>query len=328
VESAEPIDGTVTATVRDSREQITCLLNNTEEAERAFAYYDRPTTLFSGTDSIRQGRFSMTFSVPKDISYSDEEGLINLYGVAAGDSNFRAHGYSTAFTVGGSELADNDSIAPTVYCYLNSPDFTNGDTVNPTPYFVADISDRDGINASGAGIGHDMQLTIDGDPQLSFSLNDNFTFDFGSYTSGSTYYSIPELTEGEHSLVFRVWDIQNNMGKAELSFNVGRHLRPDIVSVACTNNPATESTTFIVQHNRAGSALSVVLDIMDMSGRLLWQHSEEGTSEGDTYTIDWDLTTDGGRRLQTGVYLYRVRIASDDSKYASKAKKLVIIGNK
>lgn len=328
VATASPIDGTVTATVRDTREQIVCLLNDTDEADEAFTYYDRPTTLFSGTDSIRQGRFSLTFAVPKDISYSGAAGLVNLYGVDSGDSGTRCHGYSTAFTVGGSELSDNDSIAPSVYCYLNSPDFTNGDTVNPTPYFVAEISDRDGINASGAGIGHDMQLTVDGDPQMSFSLNDNFSFDFGSYTSGSTYYSIPELEEGGHTLAFRVWDIQNNVATARLDFNVGRGLRPDIVSVACTDNPATESTRFIIQHDRAGSAISIVLDVMDMSGRLLWQRSEEATSDGDTYTIDWDLTTGGGRRLQTGVYLYRVRLASDGSSYASKAKKIVIIGNK
>ena len=45
------------------------------------------------------------------------------------------------------------------------------------------------------------------------------------------------------------------------------------------------------------------------------------------YIMDWDLTTDGGQRLQTGVYLYRVLISSDGSTQASKAKKLVIIGN-
>lgn len=328
VNTNKPIDGTVTMTVRDRREQIVCLLNNKDEADTPFTYYDRPVTLFNGTDSIRQGQFKITFAVPKDISYSDESGMINLYGVATDGTELTGHGCSSDFIVGGSALADNDSIAPSVYCYLNTPDFTNGDTVNPTPFFVAEISDRDGINASGAGIGHDMQLTVDGNPSLSFSLNDNFAFDFGSYTSGSTFYSIPELDEGKHSLEFSVWDIQNNRSSSRLDFVVSHRLRPDIVSVACTNNPATESTTFIIQHNRAGSTVDVVLDIMDMSGRLLWQYTEQGASEGQTYTIDWDLTTDGGQRMQTGVYLYRVRLACDGSSYSSKTKKLVIIGNK
>jgi hypothetical protein len=95
-----------------------------------------------------------------------------------------------------------------------------------------------------------------------------------------------------------------------------------------TKNPATTSTTFIVNHDRTGSAMDVVLDIFDASGRLLWQKRETGVPTDQTYTIDWDLTTSGGRRLSTGVYLYRVRISSDGSDEASKAKKLIILSNK
>ena len=74
--------------------------------------------------------------------------------------------------------------------------------------------------------------------------------------------------------------------------------------------------------------MDVILDVFDISGRHLWTHAENGLSTNDTYTVDWDLTVDGGRRLQTGVYLYRLRIGSDGSSYASKAKKLIILTNK
>ena len=41
---------------------------------------------------------------------------------------------------------------------------------------------------------------------------------------------------------------------------------------------------------------------------------------------DWQLLSiDGGNKLQTGVYLYRVLISSDGSKKASQAKKLIIL---
>ena len=228
--------------------------------------------------------------------------------------------------MGGSQLADNDSIGPSVYCYLNSPSFSNGDCVNSTPYFVAEITDKDGINASGAGIGHDMQLIIDGKQLQTYSLNDNFTFDFGSYTKGSTYYNIPELEEGKHSLQFRVWDILNNVSIAELQFEVRRGVKPSL-SVACTKNPARESTTFVVAHDRMDSEVSVVIDVFDMSGRQLWRHEESGVSTGANYTVDWDLTVDGGMKLQTGVYLYRVHLTADGGTTISKAKKLVVIGN-
>ena len=48
--------------------------------------------------------------------------------------------------------------------------------------------------------------------------------------------------------------------------------------------------------------------------------------DGQTY-IRLVPPTDGGERLQTGVYLYRVRVACDGSDMVSKAKKLVVIGN-
>ena len=74
--------------------------------------------------------------------------------------------------------------------------------------------------------------------------------------------------------------------------------------------------------------VDVIIDVFDMSGRLLWSHSESGPSKRTTYTVDWDLTVDNGRRLETGVYLYRVRIGGSGGAKVSKAKKLVIVGNK
>jgi hypothetical protein len=65
-----------------------------------------------------------------------------------------------------------------------------------------------------------------------------------------------------------------------------------------------------------------------MAGHHLWQHQEHGTPYDNTYTINWDLCVDGGRRLHTGVYLYRVRISSQGSSQTSKAKKIIIISNK
>ena len=325
---ATNFNGTMTATVRDNKELITCKLNDTSKsgATKAFTYYDRTKMLFSGTNSVVAGKFDFSFAVPKDINYSNATGLINIYAVN-NDHTMAANGANESFVVGGSAIAGNDSIGPSIYCYLNSPSFVNGGNVNTTPYFVAQVADDDGINAAGNGIGHDLELIIDGDMVKTYNLNNNFTYDFGTYTKGSTYYSLPELTVGKHRLLFRAWDVLNNSSTAELTFNVVKGLQPTLFSVSCTNNPATTTTTFIINHDRTGSSMDVEIDLFDTSGRQLWQHQESGVSTDSAYTVDWDLTVDGGRRLQTGVYIYRARIASDGSTQASKAKKLIIIGN-
>ena len=207
---------------------------------------------------------------------------------------------------------------PSIYCYLNSEAFTNGDAVNPTPYFVAFLNDEDGINASGSGIGHDLELIIDGQMATTYNLNDYFQYDFGSYTKGQVGYSIPTLAYGQ-------WDVLNNSSTAELSFNVAKGVEPNLVSVECSPNPAKTNTTFRIVHDRTGSEMDVKLDIFDTAGRHLWTYSESGVSTDQVYTLDWDLVTDGGRRLNTGLYLYRVNISSDGSSYSSKAQKLIIL---
>ena len=321
-------DGVVSVVVRDAREQIVCKLNDATEADESFTFYDRPNTIFSGNDSVRQGHFTFSFVVPKDIAYSSNAALINLYAVN-NQKNITASGYCDQLVMNGTENTASDNLGPSIYCYLNSSSFTNGGSVNSTPYFVAELSDEDGINATGSGIGHDLELIIDGDMTKTYSLNDYFQYDFGTYTRGRIGYSIPALDYGQHRLLFRAWDVMNNSSTAELTFNVVKGQEPLFLDLNCSPNPASSKTTFHILHDRINSAMDVVLDVFDISGRHLWTHSENGVaSSGNTFTVDWDLTVDDGRRLQTGVYLYRLRISSEGSTYASKAKKLIILTNK
>ena len=320
-------NGTLTATVCDALEKIVCKMNDPSETSEPFVYYDRPNTLFNGSNVVKNGRFTLTFAVPKDISYSDANGLINLYAVND-DKTKKASGICCDVLMSGSGGLPQGGAGPNIYCFLNSEAFVNGGSVNPTPYFVAQLNDEDGINAAGSGIGHDLQLIIDGEMTKTYSLNDYFQYDFGSYTSGTIGFSIPALSYGEHKLLFRAWDVLNNSSTAELTFNVVKGLEPLFFDVEATKNPATTATSFRILHDRTCSDIDVVLDVFDFSGRHLWSHTENGVPLDNSYAIDWDLTVDGGRRLQTGVYLYRIRIASDGSTYASKAKKLIILTHK
>ena len=323
-------NGQATLTVRDAREHIICRLNNSlanEGASWAWDYYDHPRTLFSGTDSVNAGTFQFSFAVPLDVNYSDEQGLMNIFAVN-NEKNFTANGFSNNYRVGGSDAVANDSIGPSIFCYLNTPDFVNGGEVNSTPFFVAQITDKDGLNTTGNGVGHDLELVIDGQMNRTYVLNNSFNFDFGTYTSGKATYQIPTLDEGMHTLRFRAWDVLNNSSTAELTFNVVHGLTPTIGSINVSENPARTGTTFIVNHDRSGSNVEMDIEVFDMSGRLLWRHSESGMQNTSTYTYDWNLTTDTGSQLQTGVYLYRVRLGSDGGTKTSKAKKLVIIKNK
>lgn len=324
---ATDFNGQLTASVYDAEKTVVCRLNDTSAADVAFTFNDRSDMVFQGNDSIRNGRFNFRFVVPKDISYSTGKGRLLMYAIN-NDRTKEYNGDTYNFYMNGSSEFKRDSLGPNIYCYLNSSSFTNGGNVNSTPYFYAEVSDEDGINASGIGIGHDLQLTIDGDASKTYTLNDYFSFDFGSYTSGTVGYSIPTLATGNHKLRFRAWDVLNNCTTAELSFNVVDGIAPELISVDCSRNPATSSTSFVIVHDRIGSNLDVKIDVYDMAGRKQWTHSESGEQASGTMTIDWDLSSNDGRRLGTGVYLYRVSVSGDGSGETSQTKKLIILSNR
>lgn len=322
-------NGLLKATVYDASQQIVCRLNNTSTSDGsqvAFTYYDRQNSVYAGSDSVCKGRFSFSFVVPKDISYSDGNGRMVLYAVNS-DNTRETSGETEAFIFNGTSELKRDSVGPNIYCYLNSSSFSNGDRVNSTPYFYAEISDEDGINASGSGIGHDMQLTIDGEMSKTYVLNNYFSFDFGSYKSGTVGYSIPELALGQHKLSFRAWDVMNNPSTVELSFSVADGVAPGLVDIDCTKNPATTTTSFRIIHDRMGSNLDAKVEVFDMSGRRLWCHTESAEQTSNVMTVDWDLTTDSGQQLNTGVYLYRVSVSAG-GEGSSKTKKLIVLSNK
>ena len=321
-------NGVVTATVRDAEETIVCKLNNTsaDGADEPFVYQDRTKTLYQGSDSIGNGIFRFTFAVPKDISYTDGNGLMTLYAVN-NDKTETAHGANDGFVLNGSEISKNDSIGPSIYCYLNSKSFVNGGNVNATPYFGAELYDDNGINASGSSVGHDLELVIDGELSKTYNLNDYFSFDFGDYRSGTVGFSIPELSVGPHKLLFRAWDILNNSSTSELTFNVVKDAGEGSFNVICTKNPATTTTSFIINHDRSNTEVDVVVDIFDMSGRQLWKRVQTGIPTDGVVVIDWDLRIGGGSRLRTGVYIYRIQLSGNGGTSASCANKLIILSN-
>lgn len=321
-------NGTLTALVRDTQEQIVCKLNNTDPkdgATTAFIYNDRPKVIYKGNNDVVNGEFTFVFAVPKDINYSSGTGLITLY--AVNEAGMSANGECSNFYVNGTEAVEDEGMGPSLYCYLNSQSFVNGATVQPTPFFVAEIEDQDGINASGAGIGHDMQLVVDDDPTKTYNLNSNFQYDFGSYTTGQTSYVLPALEEGPHTLRFRAWDVLNNSSTVTLNFNVSHTVSPTIANTYASPNPATEYVDFVVTHDHPGSLLQSEIEVMDASGRLLWKYENGGTvTSGNTYVARWNLTLSSGQRLNTGVYLYRVKLSGSGQSWASAARKLIVIG--
>ena len=318
--------GLLSTTIFDSQEFITTLDNN--GTDKTLSFFDYPYIMYKGNDSVRNGEFTFSFSVPKDITYSYMNGKINLYAV---DENNRkeANGSYKNFKVGGTaDDIDIDETGPEIRAmFLNTSDFKDGDKVNETPLFAAIVWDKSGINMGGAGIGHDMMLTIDNNPLLSYSLNSYYsTHLLGGDDSGIVKFPIPKLSSGKHTAEFKVWDIHNNSSSHTISFVVADNYKPSIIELSAGPSPAKEYVNFLIAHNLPESAITVEIQVFDMSGRLQWRHTETGSSDlFYYYAIPWNLTNNAGARLRPGVYVYRAIVKNSKINEASESKKLIIL---
>jgi len=316
-------NGFLNATIYDKVQSITTL-NNDNEKDGTMTYEDRLDKLFSGTVQVKDGRFDLMFMLPKDIRYNYGTGRINYY-ASCEDNGYETQGYFENFYVGGTNpdidpLIEFDNEGPAIRMYLNSPAFKSGDKVNETPLFIAHVSDISSINQAGSGIGHDITLMVDEDPEQFYILNDFYHSTENDYTQGIVRFKLPELRTGKHTLTFKVWDLQNNSSSDTIEFEVVRGLEPVIFDVYNYPNPVKASTKFVIQHDRPESVLDTKIDIFDLAGRLIWTMSQSTLDE-----ITWDVTDSDGRSLPTGIYLYRVSISLDSKTVHSKINKLFVL---
>lgn len=104
-----------------------------------------------------------------------------------------------------------------------------------------------------------------------------------------------------HTAEFKVWDILNNSTTYTFTFEVAEGLKPNLIEMYATPNPARDQVEFFLHHNRPESNLKVTVMVYDMTGKFLWSTEKSGSSElFKAYIVTWNLTDNGGRRLAPG----------------------------
>ena len=305
-------NGTLQVIVLDKEEKMLTLAN--DAGSKPFEYKDRPNTVFRGTTTVKNGEFEFTFMLPKNIKYNYGTGRMVFY---AHDNQYEAHGHCEDFIIGGSsDNIQNVTNGPTVNMYLNHSNFVSGEKVNQTPIFTAHVSDEYGINTSSPTPGQDIMLMVD---NKFYVLNDYYQAKQDTYKEGTVNYQFSELAEGHYSLMFRVWNLYNVSTVEYLDFEVVKDLKPRLFSVSCYPNPAITETNIVVEHDRENEIISMTVDVYDLSGRKVWSKTEEESN-----IISWNLMTDTGEKVSSGMYLYRVGIKDGKKMVSSKANKIIV----
>lgn len=314
-------NGKVDITIYDKMQSIPTRDNDNAGGDpRVIAYNDYPNTIFSGATDVKDGLFNYTFMVPKDIRYNFDNGRIVYYAVTADSlETAEAVGHFEQFIIGGTgSTVAIDTIGPEMEIYLNSLAFRNGDKTYATPRFFANLYDKNGINTAGAGIGHDLMLIIDDDPKMIYSLNEYFTAANNSYQAGQVSYLMEELANGPHSLTFRAWDLLNNSTTKSLNFIVEAGLDPSIYNVTTYPNPVQQSGVvhLIVNYDQPDELIETEIYLYNTAGQMVYSHKQDNPD-----AVSINLPSLG---LNTGVYIYSVKIKSASSKYSTTSGKIIV----
>jgi hypothetical protein len=280
--------------------------------------------VYKGKSSIVNGYFDFSFVVPKDIALSIGKGKISYY---AYDANFDAYGYDTNFRIGGiNPTGINDDEGPQLEVFLNDEKFIDGSITDETPVLLVKAFDENGINTVGNGIGHDITAVIDGKSSEPIVLNEYYSSELNSYQSGEIRYQMSELEPGRHTVLVKVWDVNNNSSSVETSFVVNERQTPVLSNVYNYPNPFTTSTEFMFEHNQSCSTLDVQVQIFTISGKLIKTINENVNTVGfRNQGIKWDGRDDFGDQLGKGVYIYHLKVKNPDGELAEKTEKLVLL---
>jgi hypothetical protein len=285
----------------------------------------RENIIYEGIATARNGLFTTTFVVPKDINYNVGLGKISLY---AASSNTDANGSKNDIYVG--SAATNvaaDTIPPVISLFMDNESFVYGGLTGNNSLLISHFSDSSGINTAGLGIGHEITATLDGNKENVKVLNEYYTSDLDNFRSGKVRYLFKNLLPGPHELRVKAWDTHNNSSEKRIEFIVANSDHFALEHILNYPNPFSTNTTFHFDHNRSGDDLDIQIQIFTVSGKLVRTLSATSyASKPHVSEISWNGRDEYNDILARGVYIYKlsVRSAKDGSK-VSKYEQLVIL---
>jgi hypothetical protein len=183
---------------------------------------------------------------------------------------------------------------------------------------------------------------MDNDTKNTLVMNNFYTSDLDSYSSGEVRYPLSSLAEGLHHIDVKAWDVYNNSAEGFTDFIVSSSAQMALQHVLNYPNPFTTRTEFMFEHNMPGQNLDVLIQIYTVSGKLIKtiqssvmpetfgvaSASCDLTTGGGGYRVNgiyWDGKDDYGDNIGKGVYVYKLTVKAGNGMEADTFQKLVIL---
>jgi len=316
----ESFNGNITISLLDARRSISIQDN---DVNKTVATFTKPgPALYRGSFVVQNGRFTATFVVPKDISFSASPA--GLYGYAASSANQFAMGMTDRIIVDGvTSISDPETDGPAMQVFMDSRKFLPGGLVRMNPVVIVDLEDATGINTTGIGIGHDITATFNDDPEQVI-LTPTFTTSLSNSRAGTAQKQIFGLGAGLHTVKVRAWDVLNNVSEVTTTFRIEEQ-QEGIRGEGLFNFPNPFSSRTTIRYTHASQRpFTATLMIFDLTGRMLVER-EMHVTDMQTADMVWDGNDDRGESAMSGIYQAVVRLTDTNGASTYVNGKLTLI---
>lgn len=309
-------DGTVFPIVFDRETRATTLANDNPGAEVAFM--QQKSVLYKGSAPVTSGRFSYTFTVPRDVQYQYDYGRLSHYAVAGTDD--AAGAYTNILFGGLNEDVAIAEVRPEIRLFMGDTNFRSGGLTDQSPTLLALLSDSVGINAFGSGLGHDITAVIDDNPGSLVVLNDFYSPDIDNPLSGQLRYTFADIAPGNHTLTLKAWNIWGYSSTATIAFCVRPDDEPTVSALSVAPNPASTYARFRCEVSNTEAVTSSLLQIYSSQGALVCTFAPTPQPGSQVLgPVTWDLSS-----VAPGIYLARLTVTLDSGETFQSTTKVIV----
>ena len=314
-------NGTLWARFFDKKSKMAVAFSGNNPPRNVYYHKD---LLYQGKVRVAEGRFVVSFQVPKEIMAGNGAPRFSFY---AYDSirGVDAMGSFDRLALGGVDPAAlEDDEGPKITFYWGSPEFENGQAVERDGMLCAELYDAQGIYHYDYSLGRDIMLSSNIPAYNNLVLNDAYEPTLNDFRRGKIAIPVADLEPGEYRFGLKVWDTQDNVSEAELWFVVD----DDIFLSQVRNypNPFSEETHITLTHLGDDGDFDVNIEIFDIMGRHVRNlYQRVRSTNGVIEPIRWDGCDNAGSRLPSGVYLYRLTLTDGTGYYRTVSQRMVIM---
>ena len=247
---------------------------------------------------VVNGVFTGQMIAPREPKASNESVLLRVY-AHQDNSTIMVNGFTKNIMMlpYDESLAISDNTAPVISSMFINDEatFANGAIIAPESILYISASDDQGISLQANSVDKDMTLLLDGKESYG---------DVNCYvTAGedgklvNIEYPLANLTEGQHTLTFIVYDMLGNSATHTITFIVGQNSASNIVA---DKLPAyvNGEVNFDVEDSKLHGNTNYILRVTDASGKLVWMTTT------DNLPVTWDMKDMNGNSVPAGLYRY------------------------